>query len=244
VKVPVNRMRGFTLVELLVGMTISVILIIIMLAVMTQMSSSVRTADSKIDAFRSAQAGFDLMTQKLSDATLNTYYDYDSQVAPTTYLRRSDLHFLIEQNANLTTVFPSANAHSGQSVFFQAPTGYSNSSTYANTPGLLNACGYFIQYGPNSGYWPSIFTTSNQTAHYRYRLMQSIQATEFNSIFVDQEGTSPEGGSAANATFRRRRRHRLGSLRSPLLLFPLRKTSLPSLSGLNRPLPKIMQTLR
>jgi uncharacterized protein (TIGR02599 family) len=189
------------LVELLVGMAISVILITVMLAVMTQISSSVRTADSKIDSFRSAQSGFDLMTQRLSDATLNTYYDYDSETAPTTYMRRSDLHFLIEQNANLTTLFPSANAHSGQSVFFQASTGYSNSSTYSNTPGLLNACGYFIQYGPNSAYWPSIFSTANQTVRYRYRLMQAIQATEYNNIFADQEGATPEGGSAGNATF-------------------------------------------
>ena len=195
------------MIELLVGVAISVILITVMLAVTTQVTSTVRSVDSKIDAFQSAQAGFDLMTRKLSDATLNTYYDYDSETAPTTYLRRSDLHFLIEQNANLSAVFlnsagtAAANANSGQSIFFQAPAGYSNATAYANTPGLLNACGYFIQFGPSSAYWPNIFTAGTQTVHNRYRLMQAVQPTESNDIYGDPELTTPEGGSGANATF-------------------------------------------
>ena len=125
--------RGFTLVELMVGIVISIILVGVLLAVMTQLSTTVRTVGNKIDAFQGAEAAFDLMTQTLSDATLNTYYDYDSSSAPTTYLRRSDLHFLVEQNSNLPTAFPNANANSGQSVFFQSPAGYSNNSTYAHT---------------------------------------------------------------------------------------------------------------
>ena len=202
-KVPACLRGGFTLVELLVGITISVILIGIMLSVMSQINSTVRTVDSKIDAFQNAEASFDLMTQKLSDATLNTYYGYDSATSPTQYLRRSDLHFLVEQNSNLTaTVFPTststaaANANSGQSIFFQAPSGYSDNALYANTTGLLNACGYFIEFGPNQPYWPTIFGTNGIAVHYRYRLMQSIQSTEFNNIYGDTETkATPEGGS-------------------------------------------------
>ena len=189
-KTTVRRSSGLTLVELLVGLAVSVILVGLTLSVFSHVSSTVRNADSSIDAFQSAEAGFDIMTQKLSDATLNTYYDYYPPSAPTNYIRRSDLHFLVVQNSLLTT--GSANPNSGESVFFQVPGGYSNNSAYANTQGLLNACGYFVEFGPNNAYWPSIFTSGTFPVHYRYRLMQAIQPTEFNGIYGDVEGNLPE----------------------------------------------------
>jgi uncharacterized protein (TIGR02599 family) len=187
-------LQGFTLIEMLTGIVVAAILVGMMLTMTSLVSTTVRTADNKMDAFQSAQAGFDLMTQKLSDATLNTYYDYDVPAAPKTYIRRSDLHFFIAQNASLNAIFPAANADSGQSVFFQVPAGYSNNAAYANTQGLLNACGYFVQFGTDQNYWPSIFAGGN--AHYRYRLMQTIQSTELNGIFTDAEGTTPETSPA------------------------------------------------
>jgi len=136
------------------------------------------------------------MTQRLSDATLNTYYDYDSATAPTTYLRRSDLQFYIGQNNNafLQGLSPAPSANSGQSIYFQSPQGYSNSSTtYANTQGLLNACGYFVEFGSDQPYWPALFNGVGLVQpRYRYRLMQTIQSTEFNGIYVDTEGISAE----------------------------------------------------
>src|ERR1700679_763459 len=116
-------------------MAVAVIMVAIMLAVLNQASRTIGTATGKINAFQSAQAGFDIMTQRLSDATLNTYFDYDSATAPTTYLRRSDLDFYIGQNGNsyLSTLAPAPNANSGHSIYFQAPEGYSNGGTaYAN----------------------------------------------------------------------------------------------------------------
>ena len=187
------RLQAFTLVELLVGMTISVILVGLMVGVVNQIGKTVTNASSKMAAFETAQAGFDIMTQKLSDATLNTYYGYDSDTAPTTYIRKSDLHFYIAQNADLNSspINSPANANSGHSIYFQAPEGYSNTSTvYANTPGLLNACGYFVEFGPDSTYRPALFTTN--PVRYRYRLMQAIQSTENNIIYSDKEGASAE----------------------------------------------------
>ena len=58
----------------------------------------------------------------------------------------------------------------------------------------MNACGYFIQFGPDNASWPTIFTAGSRTIHYRYRLMQAVQSTEFNGIFGDLESTTAEGG--------------------------------------------------
>ena len=197
-KMPVRRPSGFTLVEMLVGLAVSVILVGLTLTVLSHVSSTVRNADSSIDAFQSAEAGFDIMTQKLSDATLNTYYDYDNPNLPTRYLRRSDLHFFVVQNSVLDSAVTSgtANPNSGESVFFQVPAGYSNNTAYANTQGLLNACGYYVEFGPNNAYWPSIFTSGTFPLHYRYRLMQAIQPTEFNDVYGDPEPGVPETSPA------------------------------------------------
>ena len=189
---------AFTLVELLVGMTISIVLVVLMVGVINQISSIVSGAGSKMDAFQSAQAGFDIMTQKLADATLNTYYYYtrdNSATLPVAFIRKSDLHFYIAQNADVTgsPINSPANVNSAQSIYFQAPEGYSNTSTtYANTPGLLNACGYFVQFCPDTSYRPTVF--KNVRVKNRYRLMQAIQSTEANGIYAD-----PEAGTAEAA---------------------------------------------
>ncbi|MBE7157257.1 MAG: hypothetical protein INR62_02255 [Rhodospirillales bacterium] len=181
------------MVELLVGMLVAVIFIGLMIGVTSQISSVVRNTNSKLDAFQGAQAAFDLMTQKLADATLNTYYDYDSSTAPTKYLRRSDLHFLVSQNSAINARFPAAHPGSGQSIFCQVPAAYSNSATYANAQGVLNACGYFVQFGSDKNYRPNAITTG--TEHFRYQLMQSVQPTESNGIYADFEGTTAEDGT-------------------------------------------------
>ncbi len=183
-----RRTTAFTLVELLVAMVVSLILVVMLVGVVDQINKTVSNTSLRMDAFQSAQSGFDIMTQKLANATLNTYYGYDSPSAPTVYIRLSDLHFYVAQNSDLTgsPINSTANANSGHSIYFQAPEGYSNTSaTYANTPGLLNACGYFVAFGSDKSYRPMLFGSSRPK--YRYRLMQAIQSTENNGIYADQE---------------------------------------------------------
>ncbi len=114
------------------------------------------------------------MNQKLSQATLNTYWDYDNPAAPTTYLRQSDLQFLVQQNVQ--------NSGYGQEVYFQSPADYSANSTIRSTDGLLNACGFYIEYGPSTSFQPGLLPTASYD-RYRYRLVQGMEPTETLAVY-------------------------------------------------------------
>ncbi len=147
--------------------------------VMNQTSLTIRVASSQIDAFQSARQGFNTVAETLSLATLNTYWDYDSPTAPTTYVRKSDLQFLVLKPSDLQSLLSGPNGSFG--VFFQAPRAYSTNSSYNQTSGLLNAVGYYVEYGSDAAFRPTQIATSR----YRYRLMQAIQPTESLQVFSD-----------------------------------------------------------
>lgn len=67
---------AFTLVELLVSITVLLLLMLMMVAISNQVTTIFRTATSRSETFRAARDGFETMTRRLSQATLNTYYDY------------------------------------------------------------------------------------------------------------------------------------------------------------------------
>jgi uncharacterized protein (TIGR02599 family) len=165
--------RGFTLVELMAAVTVLVILLGIIMAVMNSVSLTVRRSSAKIDAFAAARSGFNLMNQKLSQATLNTYWDYDNPLNPTVYRRQSDLQFLILSN--------SQNPNYGQEVYFQSPQAYADDASLRSTDGLLNACGFFVAYGSDEAFRPA--TEQGKPNRYRYRLMQALQPTEKLSVY-------------------------------------------------------------
>lgn len=175
--------NGFTLVELLVGVAIFSLLLVLLLGVLNQTTSAVKNTSATVDAFQQSRTAFDIMTRNLSQAVLNTYWDYYNSAGerrtpanakafqPSKYDRASDLHFLIQQNGNL-----------GQRIFFVAPLAFSQSAQQAQTEGLLNACGYFVEFGDSRDFQPSLFSTDSR---YRYRLMQSVATTENFNVFED-----------------------------------------------------------
>lgn len=176
------RRGGFTLVEVLVSTVVFVLLMGIVSSVFSQASSTIRSASAQIDASQSGRTGFDVITQRLSQATLGTYWDYhypnnDSTKPPDRYTRRSDLHFLIAANGN------------SHALFFQAPEATSQNPGYQRTQGLLNACGYFVQYcndDPNDTTHPNYQRPTHAAkSRWRYRLMQAVQPTENLAVFTD-----------------------------------------------------------
>jgi uncharacterized protein (TIGR02599 family) len=73
------RAFAFTLVELLVSTTIIALLMVVLLSMTNQTSRTWRYTTEKVEKFQSARDGFESMTRRLSQATLNTYWDYVDQ---------------------------------------------------------------------------------------------------------------------------------------------------------------------
>lgn len=201
-----SRLRarsGFTLVEILVAATITIILVAILLRISTLASTTVSLSTQKLSAFASARSAFDIITRNLSQATLNTYLDYYNAqglrrtasnagaFVPVTYGRASDLQFIIKQN----TVNPGY----GEEVYFQAPRAYSTEASYQSVNGLFNACGYYVQFGNNDLYEPSVLKAGTTLPKYRYRLMQGMEPTENLHIFT-ATALSGAGTTADNGT--------------------------------------------
>ena len=175
----IRHKKGFTILEMLVATTVLVLLLTLILSVLNQTTSTIRQSTAQADAFTAARSAFDLVTRHLSQATLNPYWDYDSPTSPTRYLRQSDLHFVVRQNTQ--------NPNYGQEVFFQAPDGFSQSSSYQSASGLLNACGYRVVYGSDDAFR----ATLSATPRWRFRLMQSLQSAESLQVFDNKTVSNP-----------------------------------------------------
>ena len=180
---------AFTLVELLVSMVVLLLIMVMMATISNQISTVWKQANSRSETFRQAREGFEAMTRRLSQATLNTYYDYyDSstpprlvsyyatnttgQFVPTQYLRTSELRFISGLATALINGTASGNAGSNpmpewstHAVFFQAPFGYtettlSNAPSYNGIPNMLNTWGYYTEYYNNQRFKPGFVVTA------------------------------------------------------------------------------------
>jgi uncharacterized protein (TIGR02599 family) len=104
---------------------------------------------------------------------------------PAIYGRASNLQFVVKQNANpmvgFNVVGASGSTGYGQEIYFQCPDAYSTDPAYQSAQGLLNACGYYVQYCNDSSFRPSIISGSR----WRYRLMQAIEPTENLQVLAD-----------------------------------------------------------
>jgi uncharacterized protein (TIGR02599 family) len=168
---------AFTLVELVVSTAIIALIMLVLVQMTNQTSRIWRSTTEKIEKFEEARDGFEAMTRRLAQATLNTNWDYldatgkprpklltsagFNTFVPMMYGRTADLRFLsgpmsstqvatpITINSGATTYWPT------HGVFFQAPLGMADNSadpSFDIMNNLLNTWGYFVQ----AGYDPSV----------------------------------------------------------------------------------------
>jgi uncharacterized protein (TIGR02599 family) len=183
---------AFTLVEVLVSMTILIILLLVSAQVIGTVQSTWTKSNARVSQFREARIAFDIITRNLSQATLNSYVDYDnsyladsvttvSNTAPENYLRKSDLRFVCRPAANLLQQGASAANSPGHAVFFQAPLGVAHDPSYVGLDRLLCGRGYFVQYTSDEFFRPDILPPG--IPRFRYRLMEFSPPAEKNLIY-------------------------------------------------------------
>lgn len=184
-----SQRLGFSLVEMMVAVTILSFLLLIMLSITNEIGASWKTTTAQIESYQGARSAFERMTQRIGQATLNGYYDYfdasGNGASSTSYNhiparigRQSDLHFISGK-----ALLPKQVTHA---VFFQAALGQAGKD-YSSLRSLLNACGYYVVFGDDSSNSslsgkPS-FLSAFSSPRYRYRLMEFSQASEDLKIY-------------------------------------------------------------
>lgn len=195
---------GFTLVEMLLSTAIVALLMVVLASITNQTTATWRYISGKSEQFRGARTAFELMTNRLSQATLNTYWDYDDPLTPKRYERRSELRFLCgpvtaRNGAGeelLGSQGGSGATRVGHCVFFHAPLGLTNPETTPTTqnPGydglenLLNTWGYFVEFGDDTARRPKFLTPSLVPLRYRFRLIEFSQPAEALPIYEHTSG--------------------------------------------------------
>jgi len=195
---------AFTLVEILVSMTILSFLMLVCVGALEQMQKSWRLSAGKVEQFREARGAFELISKSLAQATLNNYWDYyyaatASNVPPATtvpspsaYVRQSELQFRVDAAWRLLGGSASPALNPGHAVFFQAPLGHSPTNRELNS--LLNARGYYVKYESDARNRPPFITSSGVPLKYRYRLMEYRPPAE-------QLTGAPATASAGNSIY-------------------------------------------
>lgn len=190
---------AFTLVEMLVSLAVLSLLILGLSSLLSISSNNWVNTKGRLQQFSSARMSFDYMTHNLSQATLNTYWDYEytegasaSEERPTAYQPVSDLQFKIAQAKDVIRSEKSPQSHA---IFFQAPLGVSNQ--YQSLSNLLNARGYFVEFGDDLGDRPD-FLQGQVPPRYRFRLKEFRPPSESNLVYKELL----EGGETFSEWFR------------------------------------------
>ena len=202
-----QRVRAFTLVELLVSLAVLTIIMLVLLKTISGVTALSRNTSGRAGAFSAARAAFEALERNLSQATLGTHLGYGDKngfpvplvnpsmsgaaataaraKVPTQYVMTSELHFITGDASKLLTDsgFPASMETPGQAVFFQATTGFVDDVNNRPKDSLLNVLGYYISFGSDSETHTAI-TQRALPPRYRYRLMEVLQPAEKNGIYA------------------------------------------------------------
>lgn len=179
---------ALSLIELVVGMAIFTLLLMLLFGIISQTSSTWTNARNQVGSFQSVRLAFNLLTRTLSQGTLNVYGDYDNPSDPKSYIRNSNLHFIIDAPQG-------DDFGQGNSIFFQAKLGKSG-STDRGMESLLNAVGYFVTYGKDPNL-PDFLAASDRN---RFRLMQYLEPSEDLTVYSTTDKQWFQKNLMANST--------------------------------------------
>jgi uncharacterized protein (TIGR02599 family) len=184
------RTAGFTLIEVLVAASIVVVLMGVLLGMTDQTQRLMSSTSGKVEQFQGSRVGFEAMTRRLSQATLNTFWEYDNPAKPTKYLRSAELRFVSGVTATLAKGSGDGKIRPGHCVFFHAPNGLvDDQKKYGALDNLINVWGYFLEVGTDEDTIPP-FLRGEIPEKKRFRLMEFMQPSEQLKTYQFQANTS------------------------------------------------------
>lgn len=197
----IHNRGGFSLIELLVSIAVLSLIMLMVFQMLERTQATWKKSRDSVAEYKDARVGFEAITRRLSQATLAPFWSYTKTDSSATAVankfdRNSDLHFVSGLASDIMLTPPS---NSGKRVthcmFFQAPTGYSEAASattvgtlkYGNFPNLLNAWGYFVEFGTDVADRPAFINTLDNAPRVRarYRLMEYCQPTEGLQIYAE-----------------------------------------------------------
>jgi len=190
-KRPEQKLRGFTLVELLAAGAVFMLILALTLMITSNLAKWTKEGSSSLAAFQEARTAFETMNRMLSQAVLNTYWDYDDPNNPSRYLRASELHFVMGPAAGTTGLSQTA----GSAVFCQAPMGLTSVAAFKFQPNLLNALGFYVRFSQSEDL-PD-FLVSQKPQSGAWRLWLYFQPTESFKVYenYDESPQAPSNSS-------------------------------------------------
>ena len=196
-----RRALAFTLVEVLVSIAVLALLLVVMASMLNQTTTAWRSTRGKIEQFRQARDAFESMSRKISQSTLNTYWDYmdasgasrtpanSNAFVPVRYARQSELRFISGPGlAGTAAGTPPRPVHS---IFFVAPLGDVDDPNYSGLQNLLNTWGYYVEYADDSKLRPDFVTLPTKS---RFRLMELMQPSESMTLYSLTSGNATYDG--------------------------------------------------
>ncbi len=215
---PRRAAPAFTLVELLVAMTILVILLVAVVVSIQGVQSSWRLTRSAVREHLEGRRALETVVTNLSRATLHPRWVTDIDTItdpvgiPTALVPQSDLHYV---SGPARTLVPSVRSISGHAVFFQGPFGFPGSprnlldnpdaALYQTLPHTLSAWGYYVEFGRDHTELPNFVTAPRQgrpapPRKHRFRLMEYRQPAHELSLMVQPPGAQRPLHGLQNAT--------------------------------------------
>jgi uncharacterized protein (TIGR02599 family) len=173
-------------------MAVLTMIVLVLVSMTNTVSGIFSSSMGRIQQFRSARNAFETMTRRLSQATLNTYWDYDNPSAPTKYLRQSELRFISGPGLLGAGAATKDMTHT---VFFQANLGVIRTAgDLARLKLLLNTCGYYLDFGTDKGYRPPFLDgIPSVKESYRFRLIEMVEPAETLTLYQYTSGKDGSG---------------------------------------------------
>jgi uncharacterized protein (TIGR02599 family) len=179
--------NAFTLIELLVTVVILLFVLVALFEFMGNVEQVWRSTAA--DPFAEAEDAFETVAGRLAGAALEPYQDYaaaggafrtsssGNSFVPDHLARRSDLAFV----CGGASAWLSGRTTAGDCVFFLAPAGYTQTEAHLGLERLLNALGYFVEFGDESDA-PSFLSPG--VHRWRWRLKEIVQPAESVQIYT------------------------------------------------------------